>query len=61
MKAAFGPYTVRIGKSLAPSKWLVGASYWKQGYTAPATAQPLNSLLFYNRTPNPSLYFMLNL
>src|SRR5579871_4793338 len=34
MKTTFGPYTVRIGKSLAPSSWLVDASYWKQGYTA---------------------------
>lgn len=34
MKTAFGPYTVRIGKSLAPSSWLVEASYGKKGYTA---------------------------
>lgn len=34
MIATFGPYTVTIGKSLARSEWLVGASYWKQGYAA---------------------------
>ncbi|SCY80662.1 hypothetical protein SAMN05216420_12216 [Nitrosospira sp. Nl5] len=34
MKTAFGPYTVSMGKSLAPSEWLVGASYWRKGYAA---------------------------
>lgn len=34
MKTAFGPYTVSMGNSLAPSEWLVGASYWRKGYVA---------------------------
>lgn len=34
MKTAFGPYSVSIGKSLAPSEWLVNASYWRKGYVA---------------------------
>jgi hypothetical protein len=34
MKTAFGPYTVSMGKSLAPSEWLVNASYWRKGYVA---------------------------
>lgn len=34
IKAAFGPYTVSMGKSLAPSEWLVNASYWRKGYVA---------------------------
>lgn len=34
MKAAFGPYSINIGKSLTASEWLVNASYWRKGYVA---------------------------
>ena len=34
VKARFGPYIVRTGKSLARSQWLISAAYWKQGYTS---------------------------
>lgn len=33
MKAVFGPYTVAIGKSLAPSRALIAERYWRKGYT----------------------------
>ena len=33
MKAVFGPYTVAIGKSLAPSRALIADRYWRKGYT----------------------------
>ena len=33
MKAVFGPYTVAIGKSLAPSRAMIADRYWRKGYT----------------------------
>jgi hypothetical protein len=32
VKARFGPYIVRTGRSLVRSEWLISAAYWKQGY-----------------------------
>jgi hypothetical protein len=33
MRAVFGPYTVAIGNSLAPSRALIADRYWRKGYT----------------------------